>query len=80
MLFFNEGNNIDFCKYTSQYQRYYFVTLKCWMSLGSCLLCLMELYGLIACVSFTVYYELAKIKKRQKSLGVHNKISELCRS
>jgi hypothetical protein len=26
ILFFNEGNNIAFCKYTSQYQRYYFVT------------------------------------------------------
>ena len=32
------------------------------------------------CVSFSVYSELARIKKRQKSLGVLNKISERCRS
>ena len=30
--------------------------------------------------SFSVYSELAKIKKRQKSLGVRSKISERCRS
>ena len=30
-------------------------------------------------VSFSIYSELAKIKKRQKSLGVLNKISERCR-
>ena len=43
-------------------------------------ICLMELYGLIVFQSFSVYSELAKIKKRQKSLGVLNKISERCRS
>ena len=32
------------------------------------------------CVSFSVYSELNKIKKKQKSLSVLNKISELCRS
>jgi hypothetical protein len=39
-------------------------------------------YGVVwfDCVSFSVYSELAKIKKRQNSLGVLNKISEHCRS
>ena len=39
-------------------------------------------YGVVLfdCVSFSVYSELIKIKKRQKSLGVLNKISERCRS
>ena len=39
-------------------------------------------YGVVwfDCVSFSVYPELAKIKKRQKSLGFLNKISERCRS
>jgi hypothetical protein len=39
-------------------------------------------YGVIwfDCVSFSVYSELAKFKKRQKSFGVLNKISERCRS
>ena len=39
-------------------------------------------YGVVwfDCVSFSVYSELNKIKKRQKSLSVLNKISELCRS
>ena len=39
-------------------------------------------YGVVSfdCVSFSVYSELNKIKKRQKSLSVLNKISERCRS
>ena len=39
-------------------------------------------YGVVwfNCVSFSVYSELNKIKKRQKSLSVLNKISERCRS
>ena len=39
-------------------------------------------YGVVwfDCVSFSVYSEINKIKKRQKSLNVLNKISELCRS
>ena len=39
-------------------------------------------YGVVwfVCVSFSVYPELNKIKKRQKSLSVLNKISERCRS
>ena len=39
-------------------------------------------YGVVLfdCVSFSVYSELNKIEKRQKSLGVLNKISERCRS
>jgi hypothetical protein len=39
-------------------------------------------YGVVwfDCVSFSVYSELAMIKKRQRSLGVLNKISERCRS
>jgi hypothetical protein len=39
-------------------------------------------YGVVwfDCVSFLVYSELAKIKKKQKRLGVLNKISERCKS
>jgi hypothetical protein len=39
-------------------------------------------YGVVwfDCVSFLVYSELAKIKKKQKRFGVLNKISERCKS
>jgi hypothetical protein len=39
-------------------------------------------YGVVwfDCVLFSIYSELAKIKKRKKSLGVLNKISKRCRN
>jgi hypothetical protein len=38
---------------------------KCWMSLGSCMLVMSYGVVLFDCVSFSVYSELNKIKKRQ---------------
>ena len=69
ILFFNEGNNIAFCKYTSKYQRYYFVTF-CSKNVGClwgvrCLLCLMELYGLIV-FHFQFILNLTRLRKGKR--------------